>query len=84
MTVEYQRVAHDSMGEAVGRFLGVFYADNSMVVSRESEWLQHSMNVLVGLFLWHGLTAKFSKSRMMMYQPGALSSGMSEEAKALK
>ena len=50
MTVEYQRVAHDSMGEAVGRFLGVFYADNSMVVSRESEWLQHSMNVIVGLF----------------------------------
>ena len=49
-TVEDQRVSHDRMGEAVGRCLGVFYADDGMVGSRDSEWLHHLMNVLVGLF----------------------------------
>ena len=48
--VDDQRVAHDRMREAVGRCLGVFYADDGMVGSRDSEWLQHSMNILVGLF----------------------------------
>ena len=50
MTVEDQRVAHDGMGEAFGQCLGVFYANYSMVGSRDAEWIQHLMNVLVSLF----------------------------------
>ena len=37
VTVENHRVAHYRMGEAVGPCLGVFYDDDSMVVSRDSE-----------------------------------------------
>ena len=37
MTVEDQRVDHDGLGETVGRCLGVFYADDGMVGSRESD-----------------------------------------------
>ena len=55
MTVEDQRVDHEGLGETVGRCLGVFYAGNGMVGSRNSEWLQHTMNILVGLFIRHGL-----------------------------
>ena len=36
MTVEDQIVAPDGIGEAVGRCLGVFYSDNSMVGSRDA------------------------------------------------
>ena len=50
MTVEDQRVDHNGMGEAVGWCLGVFYADDGMVGSIDTEWLQHSINVQVGLF----------------------------------
>ena len=50
ITVDDQRVAHDRLREAVRRCLGVFYADDGMVGSRDSEWLQHLMNILVGLF----------------------------------
>ena len=31
MTVEYQQVAHDGLGESIGKCLGVFYAENGMV-----------------------------------------------------
>ena len=41
MTVEDQRVAHDGMGEAFGRCLGVFYNDDVMVGPRDDEWLHH-------------------------------------------
>ena len=34
MAVEDQRVAHTRMEEAVGRCLGIFYADDGMVGSR--------------------------------------------------
>ena len=37
MTVEDQRVDHDGLRETVGRCLGVFYADDGMVGSRESD-----------------------------------------------
>ena len=42
------------------------------------------MNVMVGLFRHYGLTDNVAKSHSMAFQPGALPSGMSEEAKALK
>ena len=48
--VEYHRVAHDRLGETVGRCLGLFNADDGMVGSRGVYWLQHAINVLVGLF----------------------------------
>ena len=42
------------------------------------------MNVLVGLFQHYGLAANVAKFRSMKCQPGALKSGMSADAKALK
>ena len=83
MTVEDQRVAHYGLGEISGRCLGVFYDDGGMVVSQDPDWLQHLMNILVGLIQRYGLAANISKSHTMMSQPRALRSGMSEEAKAL-
>ena len=40
-TVEDQRVAHNGMGEAVGRCLGVFYSDDGMVASKDAKLIQH-------------------------------------------
>ena len=84
ITVESQRVAHDGLGDTVWRCLRVFYAEDSMVGSRDPEWLQHAMNVLVGLFRRYGLAAIVTKSRTLTGQPGALRPGMSEEAMVLK
>ena len=39
ITVEDHRVAHDGMVEAVRQFLGVFYTDDGIVVSRDAEGL---------------------------------------------
>ena len=84
MTVEDQRVPQDELGETVGICLGVFYADNGMVGSRDSDWLQHVLNVLVGLFRRYDLAANIATSRTMTCQSGSLKAGMSEEAMALK
>ena len=50
MALEDQRVDHDEFGDTVRQCLGVFYADDGMVGSRDADWLKHLMNVLVGLF----------------------------------
>ena len=84
MTVEDRRVAHDGLVEVTGRCLGVFYADDGMVVSRDDEWLQHSMKVLVSLFLKYSLAANINKPNMITFQPGALRLGVSSESKALR
>ena len=84
ITVEDQRLDHNGMLEAVGRYLGVFYADDGMVGSKDAEWIKHLMNVLVGLFWWYYFAASANKYRMMTYQPDTLRSGISVEAKALK
>ena len=84
MTVEDQRVDHDRLEETVGWYMGVFYANDGMVVSREPDWLQHVMNILVGLFKRFGLVANFAKSCTMTYQPGALWVRIMKESKALK
>ena len=84
MTVKEQRVDHGRLVYTARWCLGVFYANDSMVGSQDADWLQHLMNVLVGLFRRHGFTANVDKSCTTMLQPGALRLGMSEEAKALK
>ena len=55
-----------------------------MVGFRDSYWLQLSMNVLIGLFCRYDLTYNVTKSGTMTYQPSALRSGMTKEAKELK
>ena len=43
-------MALDRLGEAVGRFLGVFYCYDGMFESINPEYMQHLINFLVGLF----------------------------------
>ena len=80
MMVEDQMVDHGSQGDTVGRSLRVFYADNGMVGSCDSECMQHVINVPVGLFRRYGLVANVVKTQTMTCQSGALRVGMSEEA----
>ena len=37
MTVDDQMVAQEGLGINVGRYLGFFYSDNSMIGARDSE-----------------------------------------------
>ena len=84
VTVEYQRVAQHGLVETVARCMGVFYANNGMVSLRDPDWLQHAMNVLVGLFRRYFLAANVAKSHTIPCLPGLLRAGMSEEAMELK
>ena len=67
MTVKDQRVAHDGMGETVWRCLGVLCAYKGMVGSCDSDWLQHWMNVPVGLFRSFVLVFNVAKSCTMTF-----------------
>ena len=71
-------VAQEGLGLSVGRFLGFFYADYSMVRAQDSEWLQNALNILIGLFRWYDIVINVTKSWTMAYQPGAQRSGMLE------
>ena len=63
---------------------GIILIRQCMFGSRDPDWLQHTMNVLVGLFRRYGLAANVAKSQTMTCQPGALRAGMSEETMELK
>ena len=84
MMVEDYMVAQDGLEETVGRCLGFLYADDGMVGSGDSDWLQHAMKVLIGFFRRYGLAANVAKSCTMTCQPGVLRAGMLEEAMPLK
>ena len=84
MTVEDQRVANYRLGDTVGQCLGVFYDNDGMVGSLDSDWLQHNMNVLFGLFRRYVLDANVANSNTITCQPGTLQAGISEDAMVLK
>ena len=48
-TVKEKLVKHEGLGLAVGRCLGLFYANDSMVGLRDPEWLQGALNILIGI-----------------------------------
>ena len=84
LTVEDHQAVINGLGENIGNCLLVVYADDGMFAYRDSEWLQHSMNVLIGFFWRYGLADNVSKPCTLTCQPGAMRSGISEEAKQLK
>ena len=76
MTVEDHTGVQEVLGLNLGRHLGFFYTDNSMVGARESYWIQNAINILVGLFWWYRLITNITKSWTITYQPRALRSVM--------
>ena len=63
--VEDQLVAQEGLGLAVGRCLGLFYADSSVVGSRDKEWLQGALNGFIGLFFPYGLAVNVANPKAM-------------------
>ena len=80
LTTDNRLVAQEGIGLEVRMCLGLFYADGNVVGSRDLEWLQGAMNVLIGLFRRYGLVTNFVKSKAMTCQPGTLQSGMLEKS----
>ena len=46
----------------LGRFLGIFYADDSMIRAQDSECLQNVLDVTICLFRQYGIVANVVKS----------------------
>ena len=80
LTVEYEAVIHYGLGHAVGWILGIFYADDDLLVSREPEWIQGALNFPIGTFQQVGLAANVAKLKMMTCHPGEIRLGILEEA----
>ena len=59
--------------------MSVFYAGYVMIGYSYLEWLQVSINVLIGLFRRFRLIYNIKISKTMTCQPGAIHTGMSEE-----
>ena len=72
LTVEDQIVAQKGIGLAVGRCLGLFYADNVMLGWQDPEWLQGAMIMCIGLFCRYGLLENVVKYKSMTCHPGTL------------
>ena len=79
LAVEDHLVTQEGLGLAVVRCLGLFYADEGVVVLWDPEWLQVALNVLIGIFHPYLLVGNFAKSKFMIFQPVTLRSGVSEE-----
>ena len=80
MMVDEKLVTHDGLALSVGRRMRIFYVDDGLVGSREPEWLQGSISVLIDLLRQYGLVDNVANYKSMTCQPGAIWSGMSEEA----
>ena len=55
-----------------------------MVISWYLEWLQGSLNVLIGILRWYGLVENIAKSKAMKFQTRTLLSGMLKEVVVLR
>ena len=77
--VEEKLVAHDGLGLMMGQCIGMFYANDGLVWSREQKWLRGSLNMPIGLFRRYGLVANIAKYKSMTCQTVEIWYGMSEE-----
>ena len=80
MEVEEKSVIHDVLGYVVRWSLGVFYTDDGIIGSRDTEWIQGPLNIRIGLFHRIDLMDNTDKSKTMMCQPGEIRPGILGEA----
>ena len=80
LKMEDKVVIQDRLIHSVGWILGVFYADDELLVSQDLEWIQGILNVIIRLFRRIGLAANVATLKTMAYQTGEIILGLSEEA----
>ena len=57
----------------------MLYVDDVIIISKDLEWLQGSLNVLIGLFRRVRLMTNVANSSTMICQTELIHTGMSEE-----
>ena len=80
LIVEDGAVVHDGLGQKVDRSLGVFYMNDVLLIYWDPEWLQFSLNILIGMFWKIFLVYNVTKSNTITCHSGAIVSGISQEA----
>ena len=75
--MEYDSSIHDRLGMVVGRCMGVFDADDGIIRSREPEWIQGAMNVLIIISRSVSLMAYVESSNTATYYTGEIHTCMS-------
>ena len=73
-------VATGGFGDTVASKLSLFCADDGLIGSREDQWLQQAMDVLVGVFRRVGWAANVGKTKTMTCFPGSMRTGLSNQA----
>ena len=63
--MEDQLVTQEGLVILVGRCIKLFYTDNGVMVSRDLEWIQGALNVIIGLFRRCALVTNVAKSKTM-------------------
>ena len=80
LTVYDPLVSQEGLRLTVGWCLGIFYTNDDVVGLQDTEWLQGSLNVIIGLFHHNRLLANVVKEKEMTCQTGTIRYRMSEEA----
>ena len=84
LKVEYDSSIHDGLGTVVGRCMGLLYADNGTIGSRDPEWIQGVTNVLMGIFRRVILMDNVVKSKTITCHIETICTWMSEEFFSLR
>ena len=74
-----QSAAH-GMGANVAERLALYYADDGLIGSRDNQWLQMALDVLVALFRRCGLRTNTDKTKVMTCLPGHIRGSLSDPA----
>ena len=71
--MEYDAVIHNGLEHVLVKSLGVIYMYYGLIESRNREWIQGDLNILISLI------TNVAKSKMMTCKLGTIWSGMLEE-----
>ena len=79
LTVEDEAVIQEGLVNTVECSLEDLCIDYGLLDSRNSDGINGSLNILIGMFRWIGLAANIAKSKTIKLYPGEIRSEMSEE-----
>jgi Reverse transcriptase (RNA-dependent DNA polymerase) len=78
--VDNASIVTHGFGHTIAFRLGLLYADDTLIGSRNAPWLQTALQSLVDIFARLGLEANASKTKTMMCLPALIRTGYSYAA----
>ena len=79
-TLNFEDLGEEEWEGMLRELFAIFYVDDRYIASRDPDFLQRALDMLVEIFCWTGLETNTTKTQAMVCTPGKIQVQLSKDS----